>query len=68
MCCHSGITSRTSRNLGGWHTLGGARTFGSVLDYTALWLHCVFAATAGLAGVGCCSLGVTDWCATNVEV
>ena len=47
-------------------TLGGARTFGSVVDCTALWLHCAFAATAGLAGVHDCSLGVIHWCATNL--
>ena len=43
--------------------LGGAGTFGSVLDCSALWLHCVFAATAGLGGVYGCELGVIHWCA-----
>ena len=46
-------------------TMGGAGIFGSVLDCTAHWLHCVFAA-AGLAGVHDWSLGVIHWCATNL--
>ena len=48
-------------------TLGGAGTFDSVLDCSSLWLHCVFAA-AGLAGVHGCSLGITHWCTTNLEL
>ena len=46
-------------------TLGGAGTFGSVLDCTALQFHCVLAA-AGLAGVCDCSLSAIHWCATNL--
>ena len=37
--CQRGVTSRTSRNLGGWHT-GAAGTFCSMLACTALGLHC----------------------------
>ena len=48
-------------------TLGGAGTFGSVLDCTALWLHCVFAAAASLTGMCGCSLDVIHWCATKLE-
>ena len=46
-------------------TLVSAGTFGSVLDCTALWLHCVFAA-ASLAGVCGCLLDVIHWCAINL--
>ena len=47
-------------------TQGGAETFYSVLDCTALLLHCVFVAADGLAGVCVCSLGVIDWCASKL--
>ena len=46
-------------------TLDGGGTFGSVVDCTALRLYCVFAATAGLAGVCSHSLGVIHLCATE---
>ena len=47
-------------------TLGGARTFGSVVDCTALWLYYVLDSVAGLAGVHGCWLGVIHWCATEL--
>ena len=59
------MTSRASRNLGGWHT-GWCWNLWFNTDCTTLWLHCVFAAAVGSAGVCGCSLGVMYWCATNL--
>ena len=45
--------------------LGGTQIFDSVLDCTALWLYCVFAAAGSSASVH--ALGVVHWCATKLE-